>query len=428
MAQSPGPAAVGTGSRTALLTDRYELTMLEAALRSGLAERRAVFEVFTRRLPPGRRFGVVAGQGRLAGAAAGGLLRRAGAVRAATSSAAQARDWLRDRTLGVEVSGYAEGEVFVPGSPVVTVSGLLRRGPAARDARAVGAQPRQRRRVRSGSHGAGGRRPAAARDGRSPHARAGGGRGGPGGVRRRLRDDQQPGGRSAPRRAHRGHERARLHPCPPQRAGRVPVAGGHPRRRHDAAGRHLRHRAGDPQRGRGRRHRTRRRAPGQRRSRRSRCPVRGRCSTSSARPRPASSSPATSTSTRSRRWRRPPSTRSASGRRSSPVPALPPRASSTSSSPSRRTTIPTRPASRSPSSRPARRRSAGASGRTAPTTGARSCATSRAGTAARCRSRCRRTDLDRARATCAAALAALPDEARRLDPGAPAWTAEKELP
>ena len=52
-------------SVAALLTDRYELTMLEAALRSGLAERRAVFEVFARRLPPGRRFGVVAGQGRL---------------------------------------------------------------------------------------------------------------------------------------------------------------------------------------------------------------------------------------------------------------------------------------------------------------------------------------------------------------------------
>src|SRR5688500_6492084 len=51
---------------TALLTDRYELTMLEAALAGGLAEHRAVFEVFCRRLPPGRRFGVVAGQGRLA--------------------------------------------------------------------------------------------------------------------------------------------------------------------------------------------------------------------------------------------------------------------------------------------------------------------------------------------------------------------------
>jgi nicotinate phosphoribosyltransferase len=50
----------------ALLTDRYELTMLEGALSSGLADHRAVFEVFARRLPAGRRFGVVAGQGRLA--------------------------------------------------------------------------------------------------------------------------------------------------------------------------------------------------------------------------------------------------------------------------------------------------------------------------------------------------------------------------
>ncbi len=50
---------------TALLTDRYELTMLCAALSSGVADRRAVFEVFARRLPPGRRFGIVAGQGRL---------------------------------------------------------------------------------------------------------------------------------------------------------------------------------------------------------------------------------------------------------------------------------------------------------------------------------------------------------------------------
>ena len=50
---------------TALLTDRYELTMIEAALRSGRAHRRCVFEVFGRRLPGGRRFGVVAGTGRV---------------------------------------------------------------------------------------------------------------------------------------------------------------------------------------------------------------------------------------------------------------------------------------------------------------------------------------------------------------------------
>ena len=49
---------------TALLTDHYELTMVEAALRSGAATRRCVFEAFARRLPEGRRYGVVAGTGR----------------------------------------------------------------------------------------------------------------------------------------------------------------------------------------------------------------------------------------------------------------------------------------------------------------------------------------------------------------------------
>lgn len=50
---------------TALLTDRYELTMVQAARRSGLAARECVFEVFSRQLPAGRRYGVVAGTGRL---------------------------------------------------------------------------------------------------------------------------------------------------------------------------------------------------------------------------------------------------------------------------------------------------------------------------------------------------------------------------
>src|SRR3954469_21876540 len=54
-----------TGVSTALLTDRYELTMLAAALADGTATRRCVFEVFARRLPDGRRYGVVAGTARL---------------------------------------------------------------------------------------------------------------------------------------------------------------------------------------------------------------------------------------------------------------------------------------------------------------------------------------------------------------------------
>ena len=52
-------------SPTSLLTDYYELTMLGAALGSGAAERTSVFEVFARRLPPGRRYAVACGLGRL---------------------------------------------------------------------------------------------------------------------------------------------------------------------------------------------------------------------------------------------------------------------------------------------------------------------------------------------------------------------------
>ncbi|MDQ2782490.1 MAG: nicotinate phosphoribosyltransferase, partial [Actinomycetota bacterium] len=39
--------------------------MVQAALRSGAAHRRSVFEVFARRLPEGRRYAVLAGTGRL---------------------------------------------------------------------------------------------------------------------------------------------------------------------------------------------------------------------------------------------------------------------------------------------------------------------------------------------------------------------------
>ena len=54
-----------TKGHPALLTDHYELTMVSAALKDGTADRQSVFEVFARRLPPGRRYGVVAGTGRL---------------------------------------------------------------------------------------------------------------------------------------------------------------------------------------------------------------------------------------------------------------------------------------------------------------------------------------------------------------------------
>ncbi|MFF8932697.1 nicotinate phosphoribosyltransferase [Streptomyces longwoodensis] len=110
---------------TALFTDQYELTMLQAALKAGTAERRSVFEVFTRRLPGGRRYGVVAGTGRVLDAVenfrfdAGvlGFLREREIVDEATL------DWLAGYRFTGDVLGYPEGEVYFPGSPIMRVEG-----------------------------------------------------------------------------------------------------------------------------------------------------------------------------------------------------------------------------------------------------------------------------------------------------------------
>jgi nicotinate phosphoribosyltransferase len=108
---------------TALLTDQYELTMLQAALRSGAADRRTAFEVFARRLPAGRRYGVVAGVGRLLddlerfrfGPSELAYLGEHGIVDEPTLEHLAAWRFTGD------IWGYAEGEVYVPGSPLLVV-------------------------------------------------------------------------------------------------------------------------------------------------------------------------------------------------------------------------------------------------------------------------------------------------------------------
>lgn len=108
---------------TALFTDQYELTMLRAALRSGAGRRRVVFEVFARALPHGRRYGVVAGTGRLLDALERfrfdeptlDFLARAGIVDQLTL-----RRLARYRFTG-DIWGYREGECYFPGSPLLIV-------------------------------------------------------------------------------------------------------------------------------------------------------------------------------------------------------------------------------------------------------------------------------------------------------------------
>lgn len=112
---------------TALLTDHYELTMLSAALRDGTADRHCVFEVWARRLPPGRRYGVVAGTGRLVEAVSAfrfGEPELEFLTRNEIIDQRTAR-WLARYRFSGDIEGYAEGELYYPGSPILTVSGTF---------------------------------------------------------------------------------------------------------------------------------------------------------------------------------------------------------------------------------------------------------------------------------------------------------------
>lgn len=110
-----------------LLTDRYELTMLTSFVTDGSAEHPAVFEAFARRLPEGRRYGVLGGLGRLLPLVADftfddhevDWLLEQGVVNAPTAA------YLRDFRFTGDIDTYPEGDLYFPGSPVLTVRGTL---------------------------------------------------------------------------------------------------------------------------------------------------------------------------------------------------------------------------------------------------------------------------------------------------------------
>ncbi|HEY9423712.1 MAG TPA: nicotinate phosphoribosyltransferase, partial [Microterricola sp.] len=104
--------------------------MVDAAMQSGTADRLCLFEAFARRLPNGRRYGIVAGTGRLLeliqafrfGDSELDWLRDNGVVRQPTL------DWLADYRFNGEIWGYQEGEAYFPGSPLLTVESTFAEG------------------------------------------------------------------------------------------------------------------------------------------------------------------------------------------------------------------------------------------------------------------------------------------------------------
>jgi nicotinate phosphoribosyltransferase len=114
---------IGLEGGTGLLTDHYELTMLAGALRSGVAARRAVFEVFARHLPHDRRYGVVAGTGRFLDALAAfrfgpDELRFLRETQVTDETALR---YLESFAFTGDIWGYAEGDLYFPGSPILVV-------------------------------------------------------------------------------------------------------------------------------------------------------------------------------------------------------------------------------------------------------------------------------------------------------------------
>ena len=101
--------------------------MVRAALHSGAAHRRAVFEMFARHLPNGRRYGVVAGTGRLLDSlerfrfadAELAFLERMQIVDAPTL------EYLSSYRFSGNIWGYAEGDCYFPGSPILVVEGTF---------------------------------------------------------------------------------------------------------------------------------------------------------------------------------------------------------------------------------------------------------------------------------------------------------------
>ena len=222
--------------------------MLQSAIRSGAAHRRSVFELFPRRLPPGRRYGVVAGVGRALDA----IESFRSPTRTSTSSARQdivdepTLAWLADYRFGGDIWGYPEGETYFPYSPLLVVESTFAEAVLLEtvllsiynhDAAIASAASRMT--------WAAGERPCIEMGSRRTHewaavacARAAYVAGFTASSNLRARQEY-----GVPERRH---QRALLHAGARHRGRRLPRPGGVARQGHHPAGRHLRHRRGGP--------------------------------------------------------------------------------------------------------------------------------------------------------------------------------------
>ncbi|WP_232323093.1 nicotinate phosphoribosyltransferase [Hoyosella altamirensis] len=99
--------------------------MLAAALKDGTAQRRCTFEVFARKLPYGRRYGIVAGTARALDAIARFRFTDDDLRSLSRFLDKETLRWLEEFRFRGDVTGYREGEMYFPGSPVLSVTGTF---------------------------------------------------------------------------------------------------------------------------------------------------------------------------------------------------------------------------------------------------------------------------------------------------------------
>lgn len=112
---------------SAFLTDKYELTMLDAAMAANKHEHKTVFELFARRLPQGRRYGVVSGVNRFVELVKEFTFTQAhiNSLRREGVFSDELLQFLQDFHFNGTITGLREGDVYFPYTPILTIEGTF---------------------------------------------------------------------------------------------------------------------------------------------------------------------------------------------------------------------------------------------------------------------------------------------------------------
>lgn len=108
-----------------LLSDKYELTMLEGFIEAGIQDRKATFELFGRKLPAGRSYGVVAGTERAIEAILQFRFSQGDLDYLSEFLNHKTLEYLENYTFNGTVIGYQEGDYWFPYSPILTINATL---------------------------------------------------------------------------------------------------------------------------------------------------------------------------------------------------------------------------------------------------------------------------------------------------------------